>query len=426
MTLPPVLEKAFNYVQSSNDIGLGHNDIQDVFNDGKHVTIRGNKVVNFASCSYLGFDTDQRMREGAINAIRRFGNQFSVSRSYLSLPQYKQLETLLGEIFKKPVIVGPTTTLSHISLLPTLIHKNAAVILDHQVHASVQSAAKLLKASGIHVEILRHSRLDYLENRIKKLSGKFNKIWYMVDGIYSMFGDTAPLPELENILNSYEQFHLYVDDAHGMGWAGENGAGFTLSKMAFHPKMILVTSLNKSFSAGGAAMVFPNEKCKQLVNNCGSTLMFSGPLQPANLGAGIEAAKIHLSEEIYEKQRKLQDRITFFNKVAIELGLPLADISNTPIFFIGLGKPEVGQQIGARLLKSGFYASLGIFPSVPENKTGLRITLTLHHSFEDISELLHNISKQLKRSYQLGIINKDELFKTFNLPEKMSIPIQNK
>ncbi len=232
MTLPPVLEKVYDCVQDCIDHGIGHNSIQDVFHDGKHITIKSKKVINFASCSYLGFDTDHRLREGAIDAIRRYGCQFSVSRSYLSLPLYDKLESMLGDIFNKPVIVGPTTTLSHYAVMPTLMHKNAAVILDHQVHASVQSAATTLKGTGVHVELLRHSRIDLLEKRIKKLSLNYDAVWYMIDGVYSMYGDTAPLKDIENLLNTYEKFHLYIDDAHGMGWAGKNGAGFSLSKTA--------------------------------------------------------------------------------------------------------------------------------------------------------------------------------------------------
>src|SRR6185436_14972501 len=120
--------------------------------------------------------------------------------------------------------------------------------------------------------------------------------WYMADGVYSMYGDYAPLKDIMQLLYNHEQLHLYVDDAHGMSWAGKNGAGFAKTILPRHERMFLVTSLNKAFAAGGGCLVYPNDDWKRKVRNCGSTMIFSGPVQPPLLGAAIASAQIHLSD----------------------------------------------------------------------------------------------------------------------------------
>src|ERR1051325_7665120 len=128
-------------------------------------------------------------------------------------------------MYNQPVVIAPSTTLGHISNIPVLVGDNDAVILDSQVHESVQTVVQLLKTRNITVELVRHNRMDNLEDRIKVLSETHRKVWYMADGVYSMYGDFPPVKELVELMSRYEQFYLYVDDSHGMSWAGKNGTG---------------------------------------------------------------------------------------------------------------------------------------------------------------------------------------------------------
>lgn len=206
--------------------GVLHLQCDDRPIEGAAIWVQGRQMVSFGSCSYLGLEQDSRLIEGVIEAVRRHGTQFSSSRAYLSTGLYRQLEQQLEELFQAPVIVTPTTSLGHQAALPVLVRDEDAVILDHQVHASVQNAAQLLKPRGIPVHHIRHNRMDQLEDMIRQFRSKHRKIWYLADGIYSMYGDAAPLQELEALLARYEALHLYLDDAHGMSWAGKNGCGF--------------------------------------------------------------------------------------------------------------------------------------------------------------------------------------------------------
>ncbi|NJO55947.1 MAG: aminotransferase class I/II-fold pyridoxal phosphate-dependent enzyme [Rhodospirillales bacterium] len=170
-----------------------------------------------------------------------------------------ELERRLADIFERPVIVTPSTTLGHLAALPTIVAEHDAVIVDLQVHTSVQMAVQMLKADGVRVEVIRHNSMTALERKLVDLKGKHEKVWYLADGVYSIFGDTAPLAELEALLDRHPHLHLYIDDAHGMGWTGKHGRGWVRSHMDHHPRMVLAVSLNKSFACAGGCLVFPDQ-----------------------------------------------------------------------------------------------------------------------------------------------------------------------
>jgi 7-keto-8-aminopelargonate synthetase-like enzyme len=311
--------------------GLGHRTAEDARLNGRTVRIGDRDLVHFGSCSYLGLELDPRLKAGAIDATERYGTQFSSSRVYVSAPPYQELEAQLCAIFEAHALVAPSTTLAHLAAIPTLIDERDAVILDQQVHTSVQLATRQLQPLGTHVELVRHSRLDRLEERVRELRQRYRHVWYMADSVYSMYGDLAPLEELASLGERYEQFHLYLDDAHGMSWQGRHGRGVALDRVPLHPRMVLATSLNKSFGAGGAALVFAEPEPRRKVRTCGATMMFSGPVQPPLLGAAIASAGIHLSDEIYELQRALRERFDHCNRLLSSVDLPIPSSPDSPV-----------------------------------------------------------------------------------------------
>ncbi|MEX1188007.1 MAG: aminotransferase class I/II-fold pyridoxal phosphate-dependent enzyme [Bacteroidia bacterium] len=410
-----ILDTIDEVTKISSNLGIAQLEIEDQEINGRTIQVRGKQVVNFGSCSYLGLEKNPKIIEGVVDAVRKYGSQFSSSRAYASVTLYTEAESLLEKIFERPILLAPTVTLGHLSNMPVLIGDRDAVILDLQVHACVQTAAQLVKARGVHVEIIRHSRMDILEERINELKNKYEKIWYMADGVYSMYGDFLPLNDLYNMLDKYEQFNLYVDDAHGTGWCGKNGTGYVLSQKPFHERLFLVAGLAKSFAACGGVLVFPDERTKQRVRNCGGTFIFSGPIQPPMLGAIIASAKLHLSDEIKFHQAELQKRVDYFVETCKSFKLPLVGESNSPIFFIGVGKPGVGYNMVTRIMNKGFYINLSVFPSVPYKNTGLRVPLTVNHTFEDIYNLLSIIADQLPYALEDNKSSLDEIKKAFKL-----------
>ena len=375
--------------------GLIHLITEDHEANGRTVQLKGKEFINFGSCSYLGLELDERIKAGAIDAIHRYGSQFASSRAYLSVGLYEEAETLLAEIFQRPLILAPTLTLGHLSNLGVLVEEKDVVILDHQVHASMQMAIQQLKVRGIRIEMIRHNDMNMLESRIRKLQHAHEKIWYMADGIYSMYGDYAPMNELKALLEKYEQFHLYIDDAHGSGCMGEKGSGYVHTQLPYHPRLYLTCSLAKSFATAGGVLIYPDEKSRQKVRTCGGTLIFSGPIQPPLLGAAIASLRIHLSDELPELQASLRNRIAYFNLTADEKGVPVFSASSSPVCFVNVGTPKVGYNMVHRMMDLGYYLNLAVYPSVPMKNTGLRLAINNHLTFTDIHQILTDLSIQL-------------------------------
>jgi 7-keto-8-aminopelargonate synthetase-like enzyme len=375
----------------------------ETFN-GRHVSIGGRSVVNFGSCSYLGLEVDERLKQGAIDATMKYGTQYSSSRLFSACNLYEEIEDLFSRIFGHPSILAATTTLTHLGALPILVQDDDLIILDHQVHGSVQLAVQVVKARGTRVEMIRHSNMSMLEDLIKENPNKYNKIWYMADGLYSMYGDFAPLTDIASLLNKYGNFYVYIDDAHGMSWAGKNGSGYVLSQMPLHPKMVLSTSLAKGFGTGGGVTVLQDQEMRRKIVTCGSSYTFSGPVQPPMIGASIASAKIHLSNEIYELQTKLEQRINLTSQLISQYHLPHVLPSNSPIFYLALGLPRVGYNMVKRLLNEGYYTNIGIFPGVPVKCCGLRLAVTNGQTQDDIKGVLdayqHHLPQVLEEEGQ--------------------------
>jgi 7-keto-8-aminopelargonate synthetase-like enzyme len=400
--------------------------------NGNKILLRGEinkelnkEVINFGSCSYLALEFDHRLKQSSKDAIDCYGTQFSSSRAYVSNRYYAELEGLLSKLFEAHAVVTPTTTLGHIGAIPLFIGSNDAVILDHQVHHSVQTAVNLIKSKGVHTELVRHNRMDLLEERIKLLRQTYKKVWYMADGIYSMFGDACPVEEIYQLLEKYPEFHFYVDDAHGMSCYGKNGRGYVLGKKPIHERMIVATSFAKAFATGGGAIIFPTAEMARRFRTCGGTLIFSGPLQPAQLGAAIASAKIHLSDDITLFQEQLHASIKYANTLIKKHELPLIAESDSPVFFIGISLPKIGYKIINRMINEGFLLNLGIFPGVPMKNTGIRFTITRDHSFKEIEKMVEALSRNLKEVLAEENFTLEEIYKAFKMnPAKAIKPLE--
>jgi 7-keto-8-aminopelargonate synthetase-like enzyme len=410
------VSSVYQIAQNAAKLKIAHLNTQDTSFHNNVIKINNNSAVNFGSCSYLGLEFDERLKAGAVEALNNFGTQFSSSRAYVSLGLYEELEHLFSKIFQGAhTLMVPTTTLGHLSAIPVLVHDEDCVILDHQVHSSVQNAANMLKARGIHVDMIRHNNMEMLEYKILELRGKYRKIWYMADGIYSMYGDKAPIHHIHDLMNRYDQLHFYVDDAHGMSCFGEHGAGYVMQQAPMHPKQVLAVSLAKAFATGGAVLVFPSAEQYNLVRSCGGPMITSGPIQPATLGAAIASAKIHLSPEIESLQEDLQENIKFTNLMLRKHNMPVLSSSESPVFFVGAGLPVVGNKVVKKLVDDGFYLNLGIYPAVPLKNTGIRFTITRLHTFRQIEEMTDRLAHHFHETLSEEKIEVSKVYKAFKL-----------
>lgn len=391
-------------IKNAKEKGVVHLYADNQILRGRKISINKQELLHFGTTGYLGLEQDPRLKEAAIDAIYSYGTQFPLSKTYISHPLYATLEDKIQEMYNYPIIITKNSTLGHLAVIPTVIRDEDAIILDHQVHWSVQNATIALKARGVPVEMIRHNNMDMLERKIKELQSKVQNIWYMADGVYSMFGDFAPINDLKSLLDKYPQLHIYFDDVHGMSWKGKNGTGFISSQFKkLDNRILLFSTLSKTFGASGAMLICPNEKFYHKIKNFGGPLTFSAQLEPAAVAAAIASANIHLSEEIYTLQNQLQNRIQYFNSLLDNSDLPLIDQNESPVFYIGTGMPATGYNFVKRLMDEGFFVNLGLFPAVPVKNTGVRITVSLHNQLKDIKALTeamqHHHSKALEETH---------------------------
>ncbi|MGB5819308.1 MAG: bifunctional aminotransferase class I/II-fold pyridoxal phosphate-dependent enzyme/GNAT family N-acetyltransferase [Saonia sp.] len=394
----------------------------DIFT-GRKIRVSQKDLYHFGTTGYLGLEQDPRLKEAAIEAIQRYGTQFPLSKSYISNPLYRSLEEKVTQMYGCPTIITKNSTLGHIGVIPSIVDDTDAVVLDHQVHWSVQSAAKMLKTRSVPIEMIRHNRMDMLEDKIKKLSSKYKKIWYMADGVYSMYGDVAPMEDLMQLCDKYPQLYLYLDDVHGMSWAGKNGTGYVLGQLKeLPPNILLFGTLSKTFGASGAVAVCTDRKKHHKIKNFGGPLTFSAQLEPASVAAAIASADIHLSPEIYRLQNELSERITLFNILLAKTELPLVEQNNSPVFYIGTGMPVTGYNFVNRLMKEGFFVNLGLFPAVPVKNTGVRITISTHNQEEEIKSLVDAMVYHYPKALEDTHSSPDKVRVAFQLPVLSTLP----
>jgi len=387
---------------------------------GRTIEVGGRELYHFGTTGYLGLEQDSRLKTAAMDAIEKYGTQFPLSKSYISNPLYEALESSVGEMYGYPIIITKNSTLGHLGVIPSAVDDDDVIILDHQVHWSVQNAAKMLKTRSVPIEMIRHNNLQMLEDKIKKYQHSKRHIWYMADGIYSMYGDYASVKKLMTLSQKYPQLHFYFDDVHGMSWTGKNGTGYVLDQLGDLPENVLLFgTLSKTYGASGAVLACSNPDRYDKIKTFGGPLTFSAQLEPASVGAAIASAKIHLSPEIYDLQQELRERIDYFNTCLSTTELPLIDQNESPVFYIGTGMPKTGYNFVNRLMGEGFYVNLGIFPAVPVKNTGVRITISRHNEKAEIKGLVEAMEHHFPLALENTQTNPERVFHAFKLEPKV-------
>ncbi len=365
---------------------------EDTEYNGRTVIVNNRELLHLANCSYLGLEKHPSLISEATEALRRYGTQNSMSRAMLSSPLYKSLEQLLGEVFPGYQAVFPTTTLAHCSALPLLIQDKDAIILDAHVHNSVRMASQLCKASGTFVVLSRHNDMDhvkYLTYRLRKEG--YARIWYCADGLYSIHGNFCDVTGLVKLLDTVDNFYAYVDDAHSTGWYGKHGCGYVASQHGLHEKMILVESFAKSMAANGAVIISSDREVAEYLKYTGQTMIFSGPIQPATLGAINASLKIHLSDELPGLQHELVELIEFFIAKSNDLQLPIQTRDITPIQLFRIGSMDRMFRVLVQLIDKGFLPMTAGYPAVAKGEEGIRVNITRHLTKNDLNSFLETL-----------------------------------
>lgn len=388
--------------------GLFFQTAEDEEIRGRHITLNGQKLLSFGTCSYLGLEHHPDIVACVHEAVDRFGTQFASSRGYLSSPWYTEFEQRMCQIFDAHVITVQTTTLAHQAFMDVFMTEKDALVMDHHVHYSVQRAAVLARSVGAHVEVVKHNELYKAVDRVRELARKHRTVWFATDGVTSMYGELAPVDLLKEILAVAPNVRLYVDDAHGMSWAGQHGRGSFLSRMPLEPRMVVATSLAKAFAAGGGALIFSDPEEAERLRMCGGPMVFSGPLQPPLLGAALGSARVHLTDELGQRQAALAERVAYINRKLLDADLPLMVDNETPVRFVRCGLPRVASEVAERLTRDGFYVNVSMYPAVPVKRGGVRLGITCMHTFEEIDALVGALARHLPAVlHEEGITRQD-------------------
>ena len=200
-----------NHVRQGYEDGLLHQTIEDEVLNGKEITLHGSKFLNFGWAGYMALEFDERLKEGAIEAIKKYGTEHSCSRAFFQNSQYAELEILLEKTLGRPSIVAPSTTLAHFSALPSIVSEKDAIIIDAASHGSLHLAVGILKSRGIHVTKIPYNSVIQLERKLIRLKRNFQKVWYVADGVHSMYGTFCKVEKLKTLTNRHEQLWLYMD-----------------------------------------------------------------------------------------------------------------------------------------------------------------------------------------------------------------------
>lgn len=360
---------------------------------GRRIVIDGKELLNFGSCSYMGLHDRPELRQGAHRAIDEYGTQFHFSRAYLQCPLYEELDALLERIAGRPVVVAPSTSLGHLAAIPVLVRDGDCMIIDQFAHASLHTALQLVP--NVPLEIVRHNRMDILEEQITRLSNSHEHVWYIADGLYSMLGDFAPFAQLKQLLDRHPKLRLYIDDAHSISWLGKHGRGAALDHFHDDQRVVVAMSLNKAFSAGGGVLAVPNRETASRIRRCGGPMLFSGPIQPPMLGAAVASARLHLSPEFSTLQHELRRLLETSATCIARAGLDLAADTLTPIFQAQCDSPRIVFAVAQQLRARGFYCCVCVFPAVPMNRPGLRFTVTRHNTIEDIETFIPALAESI-------------------------------
>jgi 7-keto-8-aminopelargonate synthetase-like enzyme len=354
--------------------------------DGRTVRIGGQRLLNFGSSSYLGLELRPELAQGARDAMCAYGTACPFSRNELESPLHAELEELLAQMTGAAgVLVTTSTEVAHLGALPALVVPGHAVLLDRQARKTLQAPVSMLR--GVPIDPTRVRRPERVDGQLRELTEKYERVWLVLDGLDTTFGEFAPFDALSQLLDTYPNLWLYFDDSESTSWFGRNGRGAASSWLGGHPRVVVTLGLDGSFAAGGGALLFGDASMLELVRSRSESLL--GRAVPAPmLGAAIASGRIHCSAEHAELQAKHRRRIDFLFELASAGRIALASVHRAPTFFVHSGTPELATELAKTLERQGCYVSPTRFAPGSPKTAGIRFSISLHNEIEDIERFV--------------------------------------
>ncbi|MBI4209691.1 MAG: 8-amino-7-oxononanoate synthase [Deltaproteobacteria bacterium] len=351
------------------------------------VMLKGVPALVFCSNNYLGLANHPKLIEAGKKALEKYGVGSGASRLISgNMKLHEELESSIAQ-FKRTeaALLFNSGYHANIGLLTTLTGPSDQIFSDELNHASLIDGCRLSRAQ---VSVYKHQDVDHLKNLLQKNDSTGRK-FIVTDGVFSMDGDVAPLPELVELGRRYEAT-VVVDDAHGTGVMGETGRG-TVEHFGIDPgEVIQMATLGKALGVFGA-FIACTKSLRELLMNTARSFIFTTSLPPVVCAMAMEAIKI-LSEESQPLQN-LRQNIKKFSEGLSRLGWVTQN--RAPIFPLLIGDPNPTMALCETLLTQGIYAQGIRPPTVPEGTSRLRFTLMATHTEEDLDAALNALASTL-------------------------------
>lgn len=390
-----IFEKCYNYTEAKEAMKAGIYPYFHALDSGQdtEVIMEGKRVIMLGSNNYLGLTSDPRVKDAAIKAVEKYGSGCSGSR-FLNgtLDLHIELEKRLAAFVKKEAaLVFSTGFQTNLGILSALAGRNDYIIGDRQNHASIVDACKLSFAKLLK---FKHNDMEDLERILKSIPDDKGKI-IVVDGVFSMEGDIANLPEIVRLAKEYGA-RVMVDDAHGLGVMGEHGRG-TAEYFGLEDEVdIIMGTFSKSLASLGG-FVAAKEEVIHYIKHHSRPFIFSASIPPANAAAAMEALNILEAEP--ERIKRLWDNAKFMRENFEAMGLSIGK-TQTPIIPIIIGDDYLAFKTTMRLLEEGVYVNPAVSPAVEKGCALLRTSYTPTHTREQLEFALRAFEKVLKNNEQ--------------------------
>ncbi|OQY22276.1 MAG: 8-amino-7-oxononanoate synthase [Anaerolineaceae bacterium 4572_32.1] len=378
-----LFEKCSNFTQAKEVMEMGFYPYFIPLSDteGTEVTIDGRRLIMIGSNNYLGLTTHPQVRQAAIEAVRQYGTSCTGSR-FLNgtLHLHKQLEEELADfVGKEAALVFSTGYQVNVGTISALVSKGDVIVTDKEDHASIVDGCMLSRGKTLR---FRHNDMADLERVLKKCDPDQGKL-VVVDGIFSMGGDIAPLPEIVPLCKKYSA-RLMVDDAHSVGVLGENGRGTADYFGLTDDVDLIMGTFSKSFASLGG-FIAGDEEVVHYIQHHARSLIFSASMPAACVAACLASLDVMRNEP--ERPKRLLDLAAKMRERFQELGYNIGN-SETPIIPIIIGDEMATFMMWRALFDSGVYTNAVIPPAVPPNLSLLRTSYMATHTDEQMERVL--------------------------------------
>ena len=385
--------QAFTEAREAQEAGFYPYFIPLTDSEGTEVNIGDHRLIMIGSNNYLGLTTHPQVRRAAVEATEKYGTSCTGSR-FLNgtLQLHLELERELARFMGKEAgLVFPTGYQTNVGTISALVGRHDFVVTDKDDHASIVDGCKM---SFGEVRRFGHNDVDHLERVLSKLPEDAGKL-VVLDGVLSMGGDLAPLPEILPLCKAYGA-RVMVDDAHAVGVVG--GGRGTATHFGVNDDVDLIMgTFSKSFASLGGFIV-GDDDVVHYVQHHARSLIFSASMSPANTAAALAALKV--MEEEPERIERVNEIARYMRTKFRELGFDVGD-TVTPIIPIIIGDDMATMIAWKALYEAGVYTNPVIAPAVPSGSSLLRTSYMATHTDEQLDHVLSTFEEVGKR---LGII----------------------